>query len=678
MKTALNPMQVLPGVEPITDQSETTTSHYTYTKGIRFVGGYPEKIGGWNSFDFSNMTMILGKIRSIFSYKVNGFNRFLIGTNLRLYDIFSSQLTNITPLKTATIAVAASLDTYYATLGNDPIATIDGSTTLIITDTAHKFRTGDTVTLSGAATTNGVPNTEINAALFIRAVTTNTYSVIVSTPATSTGSGGGASVVRSSGYITVNATANGLLDGDRVKITGAATTGGITNTQINLEFEIRNVTTNAFDVYTAGTATSSVTSGGGASTVYQKPIDAGSADTLQGNGYGAGLYGVGLYGVSKSSTATTAARLWSHARFGDLTISAHNNQSDIYSWDNDVLTAPVKVTNSPPCNYVFVSNEIVVALGYDLGQAAANGNGISWNNQGGLTNWTTGQAGSDTIEGAGKFISHASAAGINLLFTQNQVYTFSYIGGQLIWQTRLLENGIGLISQNARVSASGVIYWMSQNNFYMWRGGNVEVIPSNSSTECTCLRYVFDNLNFSQKEKIFAWFNETFREVWWHYASNDSNECDRIVRLNIDTFVWCIDEMQRSAAEYPSVLSPTPYLSGVNSLIYLHENGFNDDESGMDWQVDTNYIYGGTNTVQLSAFIPDNILTGNMNINIVTKNYPSNSNIVNKNYIVTNTTGRVATEINGRYWKFSLSGSDLNQDFQAGQWLIESKGSSPK
>lgn len=678
MTGELIPIEVLPGVEPITDRSSSTTKHYVSSKHIRFVGGYPEKIGGWQSFSFDGGVTIQGKVRSIFSYKLNGYIRYLVGTHTRLYDIFSGVLTNITPVKATTISIADSLDTYYDTLGSNPISTVDGSTTLTIADAAHKFMEGDTVTLSGAATTNGVPNSEINADHYVRSVSTNAYTVIISTPATSTGSGGGASVVRSSGYITVNATAHGLADGDRVKITAATATGGITAPQINLEFNIRNVATNAFDIYTEGTATSSVTGGGGASTEYQEPIDAGSADTLQGQGYGVGLYGVGLYGVSKTSTVTTPARIWSHDRFGDLTVSTPGNDGGIYSWDGDTAVAPTIVANAPTANYIFTSNNILVVLGYDTGQAAANGNGISWSDQGGVTNWTTGQAGSDTIEGAGEFLTHASARGENLLFTENQTYTFRYIGGQFIWQTRLLENGIGIISQNARVSALGVIFWMGNDNFYMWRGGNVEVIPSNSSSESTILNYVFDDINDAQKAKCFAWYNEKFREVWFHYPSSASNEPDRVARVNIDTFVWVTDELDRTAAEYPSILGANPYLSDDSSVIFLHENGVNADDAGMEWDLATSYSFTATNTTQFNAFIPDNVLTGNMSVTLNTKNYPNDVQIQSKGYTITGDSGRIAAEQNGRYFQFVLSGSDLDQNFQGGNWFIEARAGSRK
>lgn len=678
MSGELIPIQVLAGVEPNTDKPEATTQHFTFADKIRFVGGLPEKIGGWASLDLDEQETITGTARSIFSYNLNSYNRYLIGTNSNLYDLVGTDLTNISPLKTVAVAAANSLATYYGTLANNPIATTLGSTTLTITDTAHKFQAGDTTNLSGSSAVNGVPAVEINADHYIRSVDTNSYTVIIATPASSAGSGGGASVVRTSGIITLTSASHGLSNGNRVGVVDAGDTGGILAAEINREFIIRNVTTNAFDFLTVGVATSSVSSAGGASTEYYPQIAGGFADTVVGSGYGLGLYGVGLYGVSKLASNQTSARLWSHARFGDFTVSTYNAQSDIYYWDAEITVAPIKVPNSPPANYVFVSDEIIVALGYDLAQTAANPNGISWSNQGSLTDWTTLQAGSDTIEGAGKWLSHLNVRGTNLLFTDTQTYTFRYIGGQFIWETKLLEAGIGLIGQNARVTASGVGYWMGIDNFYMWRGGNIEIIPSNTDQQSTILRYVFDDINFEQKDKIFAWYNSQFREIWWHYPSQSSNEPDRIARYNIDTQVWTMDSMDRTAGEYPSVLTPTPYLIDVDD-IYLHENGVDADGVGMAWELKTNKIYGGTNTVEIAAFIPDmEGLTGDFNVNITTQLYPLSGIVSNTDYTVDNTKGRIAVEKNGRFWQFDITGDDLGQEVNFGQWYQEVKKGSPK
>ena len=103
--TEFVPINVTEGVEPSTDKPSATTQHYTFTKGIRFVDGFPEKIGGWEFVDFDNSNTIDGVSRTVFSYVLDSLDRYIIGTNTRLYDLFGTRLTNITPLKTTSLSI---------------------------------------------------------------------------------------------------------------------------------------------------------------------------------------------------------------------------------------------------------------------------------------------------------------------------------------------------------------------------------------------------------------------------------------------------------------------------------------------------------------------------------------------------------------------------------------------
>ena len=233
----------------------------------------------------------------------------------------------------------------------------------------------------------------------------------------------------------------------------------------------------------------------------------------------------------------------------------------------------------------------------------------------------------------------------------------------------------------ARCSANGTAYWMDTNNFYMWAGGNVQAIPSNSQTQSTILNYVFTNINRSQQSKCFAWFNEQFLEVWFHYPSSASNECDSIARYNIVDQTWVPDTMDRTCAEYPNLPLDYPRLISLESVLYHHENGTDADGSPMAWSLTSN-LRGGSNIAQrmygmtpkeislLSGFVPDSAQTGNINVEIVAKRFPQSSvNTYDENYTVTPTTEFVSTEIGGRFWQYTLSGSSLGQQFRSGQWM---------
>lgn len=665
----LVPIECLAGVQPAPDSTAFATDHFTYAEKIRFVEDVPEKIGGWEQFNFNNDATIDGTSRSIYSQSINGRVYTTIGTNSKLYSVIGSELTNITPLSTSTATVANSLATHYATLANNPVTTVNGSKTIVIADTeAALFEIGDTYKLSGASTTNGVPDTQINAAHVVRAIGVNTISVRVSTAASSSGSGGGASVVRSSGLITVTAAAHGMLDGDRVKITDAATTGGVLDTQINQQFLIRNVVAGAFDIMTAGTASSSVSAGGGASTKYQKEIADGEVNASFGQGYGMGLYGVGLYGVSKLSTNTRVyPRIWFFDRFGDLIITTPGNQTGVYSWDGDTDIAPALVSGAPTAvNYAFVSNNILITFG-----ASGVENRIKTSDQNALTTWSassTNQVFEDDVEGAGRLLSHISVNGTNLIFTENQTYTFRYIGLPLIWDIELKEPNIGIIAPMARVSIQGTAYWMDDNNFYMWNGGDIVIIPSNSGPESTIHEWMFDDINYAQKSKTFAWYNPKFNEIWFHSLSADSNEPDKVARYNVVDKTWVTDYFDRTAGEYPNISLDNPRLMATN-ILYKHEIGTDADGEPMYWVVRSNLRSLGRYTTNVDGIIPDSIQQGDVNLNIKTRRFPQSvQNVQNSNFTITSTTERVPYTTNGGYWIYEWSGEELGQTWRMGKW----------
>lgn len=672
-KSSLQPIDIMPGVMPSTDATPSDIPCWAFTRHVRFdpTTGRVRKLGGWmsNSFDYDEE--VEGTIRTIYSATINQKVYTVLGTNNNLYALIGSSLTNISPLDSVSVSAANSLATHYGTLASNPIATTNGSNYVTVSDAdASRYQVNDNYTLSGATTTNGIPNTELNTVHVIRSLGVGTVTFRVASTANATGSGGGALVVRSDGLIRLTKNSHGLLDGERVEISGATTTGGILNTDINLEFIIRNVATNTFDFMTDGTSTSSVSGGGGGSTVYYPQIEDGNLNQSTGQGYGAGLYGVGLYGTAlTSSTGETYPRIWFVDRFGDNIVMTPGNESGCYTWDGGTNTAPTLIANAPTdINYLFVSDNILVTFGHDVE------NEIFASDQGDYTQWTassTNQVFQDIIEGAGRFISHCPVDGYNLIYTEQQTYTMKYIGGTAIWQILPLDTAIGLIAPMARVSVNGIAYWVGQDNFYMFRGGKIEVIPCNFAPESSILRYVFKNLNYSQRFKIFAGYNEEYDEIWFHYPSGSSNECDRVARFNRKLQCWMPDELDRTAWEYPTQSLSNPRLANM-SVLYTHESGDDDDGLPLEWLATTKKFETGTNSNILVNIIPDSSMSGTIEAEIRTYLYPQSASAMNDNaYEITQTTEIVPTQLNGRFWDCTLTGDELGQSFLMGQWYLD-------
>lgn len=667
------PLQVTPGVCPSTDASGASTPHYVFADKVRFLRGKPQKIGGWQS-QLLNGCSLQGKIRSIFSSANGGRVKTLLGSHSHLYALVGSTVQNVTPAKTTSVAVANSLDTHYDTLGSDPISTTSGSNQIIISDSdAAYYVAGDLYTLAGATAVGGIGTSEINKQHIIREISGTDITLKVSSNATSTATGGGASVVRSSGLITVNSTAHGIPNCDRVFIDGAGDFGGFTAaTEVNLEFIVRNVTTNTFDIMTAGTATSSVSGGGGASTEYYEQIEAGLENATSGQGYGMGEYGDGLYGTALvSSGSIRLPRIWFMDVYGASIICTPGGGSEVYSWDGTFANAPAIITNAPTdVNYAFVSNNILVTFGAD-----GVNNRIKASDQKNITQWTsssTNQVYTDDVEGASKLLSHLDVNGINLIFDDNsKCYTFRYIGLPDVWEIKF-KDFISIIAPLARVTVKGVGYFMGTDNFYMWRGGNIEVIPSNTSEQSTILRYVFENINRGQQSKSYAWYNKRYDEIWFHYPSAGSNECDRIARYNVTEKHWTMDTIDRSAVEYPNNTLGYPRLiDPSDNTLYRHEITNDADGVAMPWSLTTNIQNVGTDNSMVEAVIPDSVQAGDITAIISARSYPQSTTAINsKTVTISPDTQEIPIDVDGRCFQLALSGEELNQNWIMGNWLF--------
>ena len=667
------PLEVTPGVQSEQDFTPQSTPHFVASDKVRFVDGYPEKIGGWQTLSIDGS--VQGCPRNIFSYILNNNVNYVIGTHSHIYNLLGTTLTNITPVKTTTDTHNNVLSTFYGTLGSDPIETVDGSAVITITDTAHRFENGDVVSFSGSTAVNGITAGQINTAHVVGNVTVNTYQVTTAGTATSSGSGGGGSVVRASRIVTVTDT-NTYTEGDNIVISNlGVSVGGIAAGDINGVRRVKNVTASDYDIIADSFATSSASSAGGSIDIASQ-IDPGLCDPTTGTGYGLGLYGAGLYGVSKTAGTPTLPSIYSIDRFGNLLVFTRGTQTGLYSWGGVGGTLPELVTNAPiGIEYVFVSDEIAVTLG-----ASNVGNRIQWSDQGALTTWTEtaeNRAGQDDIEGAGDFISHAQLRGFNLLFTREQVYSFRYIDRPLVWQTRQIDPARGLIARNARVVVNGICYWMGRDNFYYYQGGNVEIIPSNTISQSTVKKQVFDDINSSQESKIFAWYNEEFNEIWWHIPRSTSNEPDFVVSYNIRTSVWNTHTMERTAGEYPAILSTFPYLTDLSGTVYRHENGTDDDSNPLSWSLTTPFFNSGTDPVALGGLHFDSIRNGDITIALNTKFYPKGT-VSQTSYTVEDTVDKIAYRRRGRYWQYVVSGNTLGQEWRSGQWIQEVKRSGRK
>ena len=580
---------------------------------IRFRQGRPEKIGGWSK---TSINSYLGSGRKLHQWVALDSDQFVgLGTHLKLYLKQGDVFNDITPIRSTT--------------GNNEIsfAATNGSSTITATDTSHGSGAGDFVTISGAVSLGGLVNSAVlNQEYEIDTVpSVNTYTFT------------------------------------------AKNTSGNT------------VTANASD------------SGNGQGTVvgaYQ--LNVGADNFTDGLGFGSGYWNQSSWGGGINSF-TSQLRLWTLDNFGEDMIS-NPRGGGIFYWDksNGVTTRSINFTalsgaSDVPtvCNQVLVSevDRHIICLGANtIGTTTQDPMLVRWSNQEDAAMWTPktdNTAGSLRLSAGSEIIGGIRTRQEIAIFTDNAIYSMQFIGPPFIFGINLVTEGVSMVSPQAAINANNAIYFMDQDNFYVY-SGSVQSLP------CSVRAYVFDDFNYDQTWKVHATRNAQFNEVTWFYCSGDSLEIDRYVTYNYLEQTWTIGTMARTAWIDAGSSTETPIGAGssgsTTNYLYNQETGSNDDGSAMTAYIESaDFDAGdGDQFMFIKRLIPDVSFIGTesspvLTYSIKTRDYPLGSLNTATTATVTSDTGVAYVRARARQMRVRIESIDADNSWRLGDTRFDIK-----
>ena len=640
----LQKLQLRPGVNR---ESTTLANEGTWFEmdKVRFRSGYPEKLGGWTRDIGAPLTGLLpptgsywGVARSLWNWvTLAGYNLMGVGTNLKYYiqSSVDGVFYDITPLR----------DT--ATVASNAFTTVNGSTTVTINDTSHGANTGDFVTISGVAgAVNGIPAAALNKEFRVTALSANIYTIVVSSPATSSGT------------------------------TGSATFAY----QIPVGPEIFSVATG----WSAG--------GWGGVTGFAAPTGWGESAA---NGFAnqIRLWSQDNYGED----------LVLNPRGGGLYLWKVNSANPLIYNRAELLspTSPAPYTTDADCptiaNAVAISDasRFVIAFGCnDYGSAVQDPLLIRWSDQENYALWSpsaTNQAGSFRLSTGSSIVAHQQTRQEILVWTDAGVYSMQYLGPPFVWGFQILGENISIAGPNATATAANIVYWMGYDKFYMY-SGRVETLY------CPLRQYIFGDINLQQQYQFFAGTNEGYNEIWWFYCSANSTVIDRYVIYNHLEKIWSYGNLSRTAW-LDTPLREHPVAAGYNGQLIYHEDGVDDGTttpaspiSSFCQSADIN-IGDGHNYGFVWRMIPDVTFDGstadtpavtmtlkprqNPGSNYGVASSPTVASTQNyesqRNYTVQQFTEIVYVRVRGRQMAFRISSEGLGVQWQLGVPALDIK-----
>ena len=105
-------------------------------------------------------------------------------------------------------------------------------------------------------------------------------------------------------------------------------------------------------------------------------------------------------------------------------------------------------------------------------------------------------------------------------------------GATLYWRYDIISSQTSILSSQSVIEYDGIYYWCGVDRFLLYNGV-VKEIPNTMNQN-----YFFDNLNYAQRQKVYATKVSRFGEVWWFYPKGDSEECNDAIIYNIRENCW--------------------------------------------------------------------------------------------------------------------------------------------
>lgn len=110
--------------------------------------------------------------------------------------------------------------------------------------------------------------------------------------------------------------------------------------------------------------------------------------------------------------------------------------------------------------------------------------------------------------------------------------TVASVAQTLYWRYDIISSQTSIMSSQSIIEYDGIYYWIGVDRFMLYNGVVKEV--KNTFNQ----NYFFDNLNYSQRQKVYANKVPRFGEIWWFYPSGTSEECNDCIIYNVREDVW--------------------------------------------------------------------------------------------------------------------------------------------
>ena len=382
---------------------------------------------------------------------------------------------------------------------------------------------------------------------------------------------------------------------------------------------------------------------------------------------------------------------------------------------NTIVTFVVVVTSPTPLTTVTISNAVSgspTSFTFDNNIAVSGGcvmlypylfvygnNGLLQNNSAGdLTNWVGADSNQNNVAATkvvkGLPVRGGTTAPAGLFWTLDSlvrvVYNPTSVGTSTIyWTYDIVTNQTSILSSQCVIEYDGLYYWCGVDRFLMYNGVVQEILNDMN------MNYFFDNLNYGQRQKVWAAKIPRWGEIWWFYPRGNSVECNDAVIYNVRNKTWYDAGQslgaQRSSGTFSEVFrfpiwaGNEPNMLGAYT-VWQHEVGVDQvylsNVDAIESSFETNslgWVNGGPGTKQIKGLNrwirveriePDFVQAGDMSIVVTGKSYADDVNQESNPYIFNANTLKIDMREQRREMRLKFISNTVGGNYQMGNVLV--------
>jgi hypothetical protein len=420
-----------------------------------------------------------------------------------------------------------------------------------------------------------------------------------------------------------------------------------------------SLTMSKVGVFTAAGATNSTTT----FTLAAANVRVGAGQSITGTGIPVGTTVVSIAGTAVTMSAAATAT-------GSITAT----------FDNNISVSGGCIVLHP---YLFVYGD----------------NGLIQNSSAGdFANWVSADANSNNVA-TGKVVKGlpirgGSTSPSGMFWAVDALIRVSFqpssAGGQnFYWTYDLVSSQTSIMSSSCVIEYDGIYYWIGVDRFLMYNG-QVQEIPNDQNQN-----YFFDNLNISQRQKVWVSKVSRYGEIWWFYPKGDATECTDAIIYNVRNKTWYDAGealgARRSAGVFSEVF-PKPFWAGNEldsdgkATLWQHETGYDainlTSVTAVESYFETNSIGtlgglvgsqqqpGDNLWTRLERIEPDFVQTGAMTVTVTGRGYAEDVAVESSPYPFDPTTLKIDMREQRREMRLRFESNVAGGTYQTGRVLL--------